>query len=1261
MWKKKKESFFFFFFFFLIIVILWHTVRRHIFSSSVSAFMKQLTSLKIGSLNIQGSTTIKCETLDIQQLIKRHHIFVIEESWLEKHDKCPKIPSYATFRTERKKHPKAKRNSGGIIIYVNHTIVRGVTKVMSRANKGGDAIWIKLDKSHFGLNTDIYLCGAYVIPRADDDVFEILRKEIEMYSSMGKVCLIGDLNSRMSNSQPNHYSLETDTTSDLVSALPVPTRQCMDTTTNSNGNKLISLLTNYDMLVANGFIMGDLEGKLTCSSYNGFSTNDMFLFHRDLYNQVNYFKVDDDFQWYSDHKAISASLQVKLQLSHRSRRSWSKLFKNKMYWDDSSICKYKEILSEANHIEEFRAFTSNDFGDSNEAVTKFTSIMSKILTKVFPSKHSRRQKSVSKTKNESSHVCRLAKRAFKQAQRQLKIDITSVDRRHRLIIERRNYRRAIYSTKKIFKENKINKLLELEHSDTKSFWKGLKSIISPRDDSVENIDKNEWTQHFDNVLNVPAARGSDNQFLEYVKSSLPTLEENSIVNDMLNHSISHEEICSTIKELKSGKAVFTDNIGNEALKHGYVHLKESLYHMFNVVFRNGDFPNIWADGIIIPLHKKEDKMNVNNYRGIIISSCVSKVLLRILTKRIDSYMSQSGKWSIHQCGFKKDHRTEDNLFLLNTIHEKYVKNMKKDVYIAFIDFSKFFDKINRDMMLYKLLKYNINGPIYKIIKSVYSRTGYKVKIGDDVSPLFYGQNGLKQGCCMSPSLSSIYQNDLHDMFGSPQCDPVKLDTTTLNSVSWADDLILMSLSQNGLQNCVNKLVDYCKRWGLEINESKTKCMVMTNKRGPFEPIYIYDKQIEYVKQIRYLGFHVKYNGNVDSIIQDRIAKASKVSHMVLQALRTNINISSELALKLFDKQIVPILLYGCPVWCVPKTQNLIYLEGQPENLNTRNIVNSMLSSTLNRTVPFDYARRVGKRPANNGPPRKILIKLGSYSDKMELFSALDDSVYHISKFYEYKDDIEKVHHDYCKKSLNISKYASSTAVQGELGRKPIINIAKGLAIKYWLRLHFGTENKLLNECYTTCLQNNHSWIQGIQGMLFENGFGEVYVDPVSIDKEAFHKYFRSRLDDQYVQNWNSKIRNSNRFTTLQKLSDNYEIKPYIHKVKDPYIRKIFTRLRIDMNLLKTSKSQGVQQNIICSFCTLEPETVDHFLLRCTKYQNIRSQSFNMIASYEPEFENWNDTDKLKCILDLKCSDTNVGVCCNFLSKIYKTREIDHSL
>ena len=103
-----------------------------------------------------------------------------------------------------KKHPRAKRNSGGIIIYISHTVASGISKVCCRSNKGGDSIWVKLDKNYFSFTKDVFLCGGYLIPNADEDAFELLRKEVEYFSNLGSVSMIGDFNGRLSNLQPNY-------------------------------------------------------------------------------------------------------------------------------------------------------------------------------------------------------------------------------------------------------------------------------------------------------------------------------------------------------------------------------------------------------------------------------------------------------------------------------------------------------------------------------------------------------------------------------------------------------------------------------------------------------------------------------------------------------------------------------------------------------------------------------------------------------------------------------------------------------------------------------------------------------------------------------------------------------------------------------------------------------------------------------------------------------------------------------------------------
>ena len=79
---------------------------------------------------------------------------------------------------------------------------------------------------------------------------------------------------------------------------------------------------------------------------------------------------------------------------------------------------------------------------------------------------------------------------------------------------------------------------------------------------------------------------------------------------------------------------------------------------------------------------------MNSYRGIIISSCICKLFLRVVAKRIEEFMSASGKWCVNQCGFKGDHRTEDSLFIINTLFDSYIKQQDKKLYVAFVDFSK---------------------------------------------------------------------------------------------------------------------------------------------------------------------------------------------------------------------------------------------------------------------------------------------------------------------------------------------------------------------------------------------------------------------------------------------------------------------------------------------------------------------------------------------------------------------------------------------
>ena len=95
---------------------------------------------------------------------------------------------------------------------------------------------------------------------------------------------------------------------------------------------------------------------------------------------------------------------------------------------------------------------------------------------------------------------------------------------------------------------------------------------------------------------------------------------------------------------------------------------------------------------------------------------------------------------------------------------------------------------------------------------------YSVMINGSTSPQFISTSGVKQGCSMSPILSNLFQNDIHDIFNDTDCDLVKLHETHLYNISLADVLLLLSCSREGLQKFLDNLSDYCEKWGLLVNE-----------------------------------------------------------------------------------------------------------------------------------------------------------------------------------------------------------------------------------------------------------------------------------------------------------------------------------------------------------------------------------------------------------------------------------------------------------
>ena len=213
---------------------------------------------------------------------------------------------------------------------------------------------------------------------------------------------------------------------------------------------------------------------------------------------------------------------------------------------------------------------------------------------------------------------------------------------------------------------------------------------------------------------------------------------------------------------------------------------------------------------------------------------------------------------------------------------------------------------------------------------MYNGANYSIKTDNGLTEELTSNTGVLQGCNLSTTLSNIFQNDIHSIFTN-DTDPLSLDGKHFfSSISWADDLLLMSKTATGLQKCLDKIEEYCNKWGLCINSDKTKVMVMSLGAYNREEtkLHIYGTELKYVTSFKYLGVISTQNGKFKKAMEDRIRKATKCCFSIRNAVSHSENISVPLAITLFDKQVAPVLLYGCSSWALPEVRQIRTLNVQ---------------------------------------------------------------------------------------------------------------------------------------------------------------------------------------------------------------------------------------------------------------------------------------------------------------------------------------------
>ena len=441
--------------------------------------------------------------------------------------------------------------------------------------------------------------------------------------------------------------------------------------------------------------------------------------------------------------------------------------------------------------------------------------------------------------------------------------------------------------------------------------------------------RERWVRFFRSLLNSKS---------DILDPDIPKRLPQQPVASALGIEPTEEEIATAMKAMTNEKAVGPDGLPAELLKLGLQQDRTILlefHRLTTLIWREGKVPQQWKDAVITVLHKKGNKTECGNYRGISLVSHAAKVLLKVVARRLSAYCEAKGLLPEEQCGFRPNRSTTDMMFVVRRLQE-VGRKAGVSLSMCFVDLQKAYDAVDRTFLLQVLTRIGVPTQMIAVIQQFHD--GMRACVGPDdgvCSDWFDVEQRLRQGLALSLLLFNIFfaavrtvvlqrfteEPAIHaellhlkeppkSMGPEPAMDYVR---RAVWGMPYADDACIVSRSPQGLAKMMEVIVEVCRAFALTVSAKKVETMCMPPPRTMV--------QIEAAEQTYRQVQSLTYLGGAGAQVQDmsvEIARRTRACLMrigrYLRELYDQPKVALSLKTRIVKAGAIEALLYGCSTW-----------------------------------------------------------------------------------------------------------------------------------------------------------------------------------------------------------------------------------------------------------------------------------------------------------------------------------------------------------
>ena len=275
--------------------------------------------------------------------------------------------------------------------------------------------------------------------------------------------------------------------------------------------------------------------------------------------------------------------------------------------------------------------------------------------------------------------------------------------------------------------------------------------------------------------------------------------------EFMNKLCDAEAIKDVISSRKFNSAAGPDGIDYSIFKIAINEATTLVKSIMKIIISFKRVPKAWKDSNMSLIYKKGDLNSPANWRPISISNAIYRIFSCVFAKTINLFNSHLHIYSSNQKGFlEKINGCSDNSSIISELYYDAMRN-HKSLYITALDLQNAFGSVDHEMIVQCLKERGFPEDFCMIIKDIYQGSTTKIITQQFTSKKINVKKGTKQGCPVSPLLFNLCLEPLFKAINSLNSEDGYSVTwnnksVSFNALAYADDLLIISESLNGMNN-----------------------------------------------------------------------------------------------------------------------------------------------------------------------------------------------------------------------------------------------------------------------------------------------------------------------------------------------------------------------------------------------------------------------------------------------------------------------------